>query len=401
MLVSVKNVFAFLSVTTLFLAGRVNADEISDTWADFIGKALDEAASYGGNCDKGPFERVATGTGTGDKFCRSNWPDGAVITGLEVWSNDMGISGLKFRYNDLSWTNMLGDNVVDAKDGVLKVNKLEWDQTDTVVDARLELNPTRTGLGYIYMKVKSGASFTVGKEAENLGNMNVHAGILLGAFGRADKGTVYQLGFSWLKTGIEKATISDIEFEDNIDDLNKRMQGLETMTLDYAYYKNNQDKQNSTFLFQKETSRTTSRKLITQTKATWGLTATVGVEASMFGMGASASTSLKYEKETMNGKEDTEEENTVLKYGLTNQVPPGGEIWCKATVMKGKYEGKYTSKINLLYKDGSKFSIKSPGKLQLVAWSQADSMCDDQEIPRDGPVNPSKPVAQRAIKFVG
>ena len=84
------------------------------------------------NCDKGPFISTLAGVGfdktpAPEHFCDSQWEEGAVITGVRVWSAKFHIKAIQFQYAGGDWGarhGSIGDDVTP--------DERTWKENDTI-----------------------------------------------------------------------------------------------------------------------------------------------------------------------------------------------------------------------------------------------------------------------------
>lgn len=187
------------------------------------------------DCSEGPWTDVSsTGGGGGGGFCATKWKSGVVITGVEAWANDKGVRAIQFYYSDGSNSNLYGK--IDGD----RHAKMEWDPAvDTIDQVRTWGNGRGENLGRVQIRTTQGKELDVGKDTngQDTFESKVASGILLGAFG-ASGDLIDSLGFIFLKSKIERISIDDVVFKETPEELNKRMEGLTTVILDYADHTN-------------------------------------------------------------------------------------------------------------------------------------------------------------------
>jgi hypothetical protein len=187
------------------------------------------------DCSEGPWTDVSsTGGGGGGGFCATKWKAGVVITGVEVWANSKDVRAIQFYYSDGTNSELFGK--IDGD----KHARMDWDPaTDGIEQLRTWGNGRGQYLGRVFIRTKTGKELDVGKDTsgQDTFESKVASGIMLGAFG-AHGDVIDSLGFIFLKSKIERITIDDVVFKETPEELNKRMEGLQTVILDYADHTN-------------------------------------------------------------------------------------------------------------------------------------------------------------------
>ncbi|KAF2875082.1 hypothetical protein BDV95DRAFT_486699 [Massariosphaeria phaeospora] len=355
-----------------------------------------------GACDNGPWQEVLViGQHTeGTEYCETKWADGVVMTGIEVWGSEFGVLGAQFYYSDGSNSPQFG------KGGGDKHAKLMWDPSvDSISQLKSWGNGRGQHLGRLQIRTKKGQELDVGKntDGQDTFETKVASGIMLGAFGRSTD-IIESMGFLFLKSTVDKITIDDIVFDETPEELNKRMQGIETIVLEYADHTNAHDAANETYTFGKTEQRATSKKFSSTATHTFGISRNVELSGKILDLGASVSTSLKYEYSSAKTEESTQERSVTLNYAATTSLKPGQRVFCRATAFMGTYDGKYSGNVNVWLADGYKYGFKVGGTMEQVNWSKASSKCqanefDPLEDSRNRPEN-LNPKGKRAVEFI-
>jgi hypothetical protein len=176
-------------------------------------------AAYADDCTDGP---MASLKGYGKKdvgphgFCHTAWTKALVVTGIEVWATQWQIKGIQLRYSDGTTSILQGLDVGDRHDAIT------WDAQAPVQEMRLASNDAGDGLGLVYIKVgdKELDVRSIG-DNENGENVNIGDGIFLGSSGQtSDFVNLWTPLFLGGTNG--KATIVDLQFDESLDEINKK-----------------------------------------------------------------------------------------------------------------------------------------------------------------------------------
>jgi hypothetical protein len=319
-----------IGASALFLSGLASAQN-------------DTAPAAGANsCTGGPWkDPVYTGGQTGTEFCHTKYSDGVVMNGIEVWTAKKYIEAVQFYYSDGTNSGTIG-KVEKEKEH----KRLNWDpSTDGLEQVKLYPDSKGESLGRIFIRTKAGEELNLGKSDETAVETMVNSGMLLGVSGRADE-QVNGLSFLFMGSKIDKATIEDVVFDETPEELNKRMQGLQMMILDYADHTNAMTDSNETFTFGKTETRTQSKEYITTQTHTVGIKETIGVSGKLFGIGVTSSTELSYSYANAKSESSKTETSVALNYVVATMLKPGQRVYCRATAMFGQYKGDYTSTVS-------------------------------------------------------
>ncbi|KAF2731385.1 hypothetical protein EJ04DRAFT_579188 [Polyplosphaeria fusca] len=347
------------------------------------------------DCEQGPWQDVtSTGASTGGPYCATKWKSGTVITGVEVWANDKTVRAIQFYFSDGTNSQQWG-----KPDGN-KHARMDWDSAvDQIGQIKTWGNGKGQSLGRVYIRTKSGKELDVGKDTsgQDTFETNVASGVMLGAFGTAGD-VIDSLGFIFLKSKIEKITVSDIVFDETPEALNAQQEGLDTVILDYADHTNDHPEANETFTFGKSETRTATKKYSTTATHTFGWSNAIELSGKILDLGASSTTTLSYGYSNAQTEESSTENSVTLTYTVATMLKPGQRVFCRATAMGGKYKGDYSSNINIWLEDGDTFTFTERGTMEQVNWSKASSVCQDKDFdPVTGPTEGKK---RRAIKFL-
>ncbi|KAL5413674.1 hypothetical protein PMIN03_003563 [Paraphaeosphaeria minitans] len=354
------------------------------------------------DCSNGPWINVLyVGGQGGGEWCNTKYGSGVVVTGMEVWASSKAVRAVQFYYSDGSNSDMVG-----KLDDVAEHQRIDWDPSnDGISQLKTWGNGNGKYLGSVYLRLKSGGELSVGKktDGQKVYEPDVQSGIMLGAYGRSGD-SIDGMGVLFLKSKVSKVTIEDVQFADNVDSLNERMQGLSTMMIDYADHTNNQVNATDSFTFSKKQSRTVTKTYTTTAAKTYGITEAVEVSGELLGIGAKSTTTLKFETTLTDMSSDATADTTELTYQTSTTVPPGGKVYCRATAMSGVYNGSYSANVKIWLEDGSDFTFSQGGKLNQVSWSQASSECQNTAFTDDLPTADAplsiQNLDKRAIKFL-
>ncbi|KAF2715525.1 hypothetical protein K504DRAFT_529686 [Pleomassaria siparia CBS 279.74] len=339
------------------------------------------------DCTAGPWSDVSyTGGGGGSRFCATKWKAGVVVTGVEVWSNDHNVRAVQFYYSD--GTNSPQWGKIDGN----KHARLDWDPSvDGISQIKSWGNGKGQYLGRVYIRTVKGAELDVGKNTngQNTFETNVASGIMLGAFGQSGD-SIDSLGFLFLKSKIEKITVDDVVFNETPEDLNARMEGLQTVILDYADHTNDNTAATEVFTFGKTDTKSTTKTFSNTATRSFGWSTAIQISGKILELGASSTTTLNYDYSQASTEESSTTNSVTLTYTVATTLGPGQRTFCRATAMSGTYKGDYTSTVNIWLEDGSTFGFSQEGTMEQVNWSKASSVCQDNEFPPE----------KRAMKFI-
>ncbi|KAF2018591.1 hypothetical protein BU24DRAFT_447255 [Aaosphaeria arxii CBS 175.79] len=347
------------------------------------------------DCDNGPWEGVQViGPGTGETFCATKFPQGLVVTGIEVWADFDFVRAVQFYYSDGSNSEQYG--VIAGENHA----RLDWDPaTDVISQVKVWGNGRGKGTGRIYVRTASGKELNVGKNTDGqiVIEPPVNSGVLLGMVG-AKGDYVDRIGFLFLKSKVARMSVDNVVFKETPEELNARKQGLEMFTLDYADHTNNRQDGNETFTFTRSTTQSTSRKYSTKNTNTFGFDQAFKVSGKLLGIEIDSTSTLKYGYANEQGQESSTDASVTLTYWVANNMKPGDRVFCRATAERGRYNGAYTATVNVEIESGETFSFGSSGTMDQVQWSQASSECRDTDFTaQEKQVNLE---ARRALKFM-
>lgn len=340
------------------------------------------------DCSSGPWTDVlAIGGGGGGLFCATKWKEGTVITGIEVWANKHLVRGLQFYYSDGSNSDLIGNG-----DGG-KTQRMDWDPSvDGIAQLKMWGNGKGEALGRVFIRTKAGDELDVGKddtEGQDTFEPKVASGILLGAYG-GHGDHIDTLGLLFLKSKIDKISVDDVVFDQDPEALNAQQEGLETVILEYADHTNSNTASSEIFTFGKLDTRTTTKTFTNKATHSFGWSNAIELSGKILDLGASSTTTLKYDYSKESSEESSTTETVTLTYTVATTLAPGQRTFCRATAMSGVYKGDYTSTVNIWLEDGSTFGFGQTGTMEQVNWSKASSECRDTDFPPE----------KRAVKFI-
>lgn len=145
-------------------------------------------------------------------ICETQWKQGNVVVGIEVWATKKNLAGYQLYYSGGEKSHMIGSKEGDH------YQKLEWDaKTVTISKLHMWSNPEATRTGKVYIELNDGRTLDVGmdKPAETTHYMEVGSGVLLGSFGKADSAIV-ALGFIFLESKVTKISLGDFKFDEDM-----------------------------------------------------------------------------------------------------------------------------------------------------------------------------------------
>jgi hypothetical protein len=355
-----------------------------------------------GSCTGGPWtEPKYAGAQAGTEFCHTKFNSGLLINGIEVWSDKKIIEAIQFYYSDGSNSGQIGKSPKEKEH-----KRLDWDSaTDGLSSVKLWTDKKGENLGRITIRTKKGGELTLGKQGkEDPIESPTNTGMLLGVSGRADD-TIKGLSFLFMGSAIDKMSLEDVKFEDTPEELNKRMEGMQMMILDYADHTNGMTDSNETFTFGKTETRTTSKEYSTTQTHTIGAKQSWGVTGTLLGVvGATSTTELSYSYANAHTESNKQEKSVALNYVVATMLKPGQRVYCRATAMFAEYKGDYTATVSsrilphssppsnsilqmhIKLEDGTEWKFRSDGSMEQIAWSQASSKCQSGPFPDDGAV---------------
>jgi WD40 repeat protein len=164
-----------------------------------------------GDCDNGPWDLsrvLAVGGQKGTPWCSSKQSSGTIINGVEVYYDTKGVNSLQWYYTDGSKGDVVGHAKGDHQ-------RLDWDPSkgELITSLKCWGNGKGEWLGKLLVQVGKN-SIEVGKDVGNQDTFDqkTDSGILLGAFGNADKDRIISLGLLFLRSKISKMRVEDVVY---------------------------------------------------------------------------------------------------------------------------------------------------------------------------------------------
>jgi hypothetical protein len=182
-----------------------------------------------GDCASGPIGALqAVGGGdpanapTSIEICETQWAQGHVVSGVEVWATADNVAGIQLTYSNGDVSHLIGTASGEHHE------VLTWDtKVDRVKELHLWANPKGDRTGKIYLKVANAdgtneRELDVGqnKVSSHMWDVTTYSGIMLGGFGRADSAIV-AWGFMFLESEVMDISLTDFNF--HTDDLDALM----------------------------------------------------------------------------------------------------------------------------------------------------------------------------------
>lgn len=197
---SINNTFIGFAAA-LSAAGIARADDCSD------GPANQPLKSWGKSSNKG------------GGFCATPWAAGKVVTGIEVWATAWQITGIQLTYSDGTKPTLQGQTNGDRHDSI------SWNSEDTITKMNLAGNYAADGLGLVHVEV-AGKTLDVRSDTGSFNGdtVTLATGIFLGASGEAPDFVRLWTPLFMGATSGQNATITAIDFDDSLDDVNKKQQ---------------------------------------------------------------------------------------------------------------------------------------------------------------------------------
>ncbi|RDL34412.1 uncharacterized protein BP5553_07540 [Venustampulla echinocandica] len=334
-------------------------------------------------CEKGPFgDSHKFGKTGGGYYCDTAWDKGLVITGLEVWANEWHVKGIQWAYSDGTKSVVRGMNVGDRNQAIT------WGAGDKITRLQMWGNYAGDAVGKIEIETSSGKKLSQGSDVGTFGGEPVltHSGILLGGRGSSND-FVNELEMLFLASNVQKggAVITAVKFQDNLDDWNKKMKGIETTSLDAAYFINSNKKgSKQSYQFSKSLSRSVGKTLTQQYSTTLGasVSVTVGaeVEVPLFKASESVTASASYSYEAMDSTSTDTTTTGSLTWTLGGDLEPNHCVECTGSAIGGTYESDYESTVTITLATGQKFKITQPGHFNSTNWAKSSTECKDIPI---------------------
>ncbi|KAF2187915.1 hypothetical protein K469DRAFT_567511 [Zopfia rhizophila CBS 207.26] len=332
------------------------------------------------DCSNGPWQKQPSSVGgsEGSDFCETKFKQGVIINGIEVWANKETVRAVQFKYSDNTLSKVYGEADGD------KHSRLEWDAAATTVD-KLTMwgNGKATRLGRIYLRLSDGKELDVGKDTDGQKSYEQDrgSGVMVGAFGKSGL-DINMLGILFLGSKVKKVRVSEMKFDDDIQTLNSKKQGITAQVLDEATHTNKKTDSNDTFAFINEVSKRDSKKFSQSLAFTFGYHVDIEISGQVLGLGAKATAGYNWELQTTHTEETESSFERKLTWRTDTIVKPGKTIHCKAFANVGSFDGGYTSKVKVELEDARTFTFTEKGRLEAVSWSEAFSSCEDVPTPK-------------------
>ncbi|KAF2685592.1 hypothetical protein K458DRAFT_402977 [Lentithecium fluviatile CBS 122367] len=305
-------------------------------------------------------------------ICETQWDQGRVVKGIEVWASKWNVQGIQLTFSNDELGHMIG-----TKQGN-KHQKLEWDpKSDTVEDVQLWSNPQATRLGKIYIKLSNGATLDIGidKPAETAWYQETHSGIMLGAFGRADS-AISAWGFMFLEDRVAKISISDFKFDEDLETFVSQRRGIDKVVFDsHVIYATTT---NDPAIWVERTKTETNSYSYTQA-VTWsyGLNYELEISAQVAGLGPKMSFGVEWKVGMEFRKQWTESEATTLTFKVNQPVEVGHTTMCVGYTEMGVFDGGYDALVHITLKNGKEFEFRERGTRKQAVFGKSETRCAD------------------------
>ncbi|KAF1970617.1 hypothetical protein BU23DRAFT_204285 [Bimuria novae-zelandiae CBS 107.79] len=336
-----------------------------------------------GDCANGPFASVhAIGETqpSEDKnmvpFCSTMHDIGVPVTGLDVWYDEnQGINAIQISYANGDRQGPFG-----VPGSSPQHRSIDWEYSKTFIDSfSLWGNGGGGQLGNIRLVLTDGREFDVGNRQDGRSKktewvIDVGAGVMLG-FGGWGGDNIKQGYALFLKSQIDRITMTDPVFDDSPENLNAQQKGIEMQTVDSYDHRNDIANSTITWSWENNINLRTSVTTTTAVTKTYGVAVSVTWEASILAFSVGGGVELSYQYSETNEKVETKETDVSHTVGYEMQIKPGGHVWCQAKAKMGKSDLGYTATVNLLLKDGSAWSWKEHGTYSQVAWGDVSTEC--------------------------
>jgi len=176
---------------------------------------------HAAGCDSGPFAppELYGNTDTpiqGTPYCDTNWEQGLVVIGVEVWATKFQMKGIQFTYSDNTKGPVRGQAAGDRNQAI------SWASGDMVKKLQLAPNHDGDAVGKIHLEITNGQTLDLGSDVKdsNLKYVNYGGGIMLGGRG-TDGAFLDRLELLFMSGTVGSATVTDVKFADDLDSWNK------------------------------------------------------------------------------------------------------------------------------------------------------------------------------------
>ncbi|CAI6289447.1 unnamed protein product [Periconia digitata] len=378
-----------------------------------VGHAQDD------DCKQGLINNLVFGEGTfvgqqyGDSnkelYCETRWKQGLVVNGIEVWASKDNVQAFRLRYTDGTWSKQYGNPKPDdwSHEQVL------WDSGDKIESIKIQPNKKRDSPGKMEWKIKGKEPVTLGSK-KTWGDQidaELFSGIFLGVWGKGDADYLSSMMLLFLKTDVEAAEISEMKFDQTIEEMNAKQEGIEDIFMSRIVIENtNKFGDNKTYSFINTGQR--DKKMSAQQSTTHTISA--GTELTVSGKAGvpllaeaevSASVSAGYQLAHMETKGTEQTSIFKMEWNESGELKPGFAAVCQAIAYKGTYSSGYTSTVKSFLRDGSSFSYTQRGHFDSVGYMEGKSNCEITTLDKVPPgiekkeADPKKPKVAR--QFTG
>ncbi|CAI6341493.1 unnamed protein product [Periconia digitata] len=320
-----------------------------------------------------------TGRSDGEAFCTSKIKQGKVINGMECWADKDSVRGLKFYYTDES-EMMIGKK--DNLNGRVVNMKARWNPTaDRFEHLQLWDNGWGGMIGRIDAKWSNGQAINCGREAQ-WGGPTYEAdrgagGMLIGADGGVGDG-IDNIRFYFTATAPSRVTLRDLVIPGlNTNDGLKQI-SLKTLRIINRF--ENDTLKTKDFDWREKVER--KRLFNFQETKTFGFDQTFGIQAGLpKGASIESTTSFKWETSEQTTKENIDNMEDEQSWGIQPlTINPGKAKVIEIKAIKGTLENQaYTAKMEVTFKDSSKFTYQTKASFGLVQYTSMDAIFSDED----------------------
>ena len=314
---------------------------------------------------------------SGDEWCAVRFKEtGDVVNQVSVWSDKKGIRGIQFTFSG-------GSSSMQGEQGEGSAQNLNLKAGELISTARLWGNGRGQHLGHIYLKTSGGQEFDVGMKKPNDGyDIDVGGGLLLGGTGRTHDNFINEMALIFLRSKIEGATISEIQFDPDKDPTGSSKNIRPVFLFDNTF--GNPPDNDGEVPFTIDASQEVTQETHWEQSSTssFGMSGSVEVEGKILGIGASATTGYEWSAESGSTEGGSQSETFELKSSLGPIVlKPGQGKTCRIVAQKGEGDFPYTSTVTLHLEGGGEAKYQESGKLKTVQYADAKGSCTDADQP--------------------
>lgn len=311
----------------------------------------------GRNSDVGP-----------NNICETHWGgDYQPITGLEAWTDNDKITGVRATYSGGAVSQIFG-RINSGQSGSITVDYSKGEKFTTVVSYG---NGIGTRLGHMYLETSGGQKLDIGKNTDGITpySMNVGGGILLGLIGSYGD-EINAMGYLFISSTVQSVSVGQMTFDPDPSGTNT---SLSPLVLSNQHYYNDRTpgSGNVTWNFSGQQTETQSNTYTQSSTTTFGGSIQVEVSAELFGIGGKVTTGFTWESSQTTESASSTTSSVMLTWGETGSLQPGQGVDCTAYVQKGQGNFAYTSHVTMLLVDGTTYSYVEKGRLNNVAISEA------------------------------